>query len=57
MTTLFCPAGAVPVLPAAGVVGIGAVVTAARELLDKGTYGYWDVAAPGAAAARSAFTT
>jgi 2-methylisocitrate lyase-like PEP mutase family enzyme len=38
-------------------VGIGAVVTAARELLDQGTYGYWDVAGPGAAAARSAFTT
>jgi 2-methylisocitrate lyase-like PEP mutase family enzyme len=38
-------------------VGIGAVVNAARELLEKGTYNYWDVAAPGAAAARSAFTS
>jgi 2-methylisocitrate lyase-like PEP mutase family enzyme len=37
-------------------VGVGAVVTAARELLEQGTYGYWDVAGPGAAVARAAFT-
>ena len=36
-------------------VGMGAVVTAARELLEQGTYGYWDVAGPGATAARAAF--
>ena len=37
-------------------VGLGAVATAARELLEQGTYGYWDVAGPGAAVARAAFT-
>jgi hypothetical protein len=37
-------------------VGLGAVVTAARELLDQGTYGYWATAGPGSAAARAAFT-
>ena len=37
-------------------VGIGAVATAARELLEQGTYGYWSVAGPGAALARTAFT-
>ena len=37
-------------------VGIGAVATAARELLDQGTYGYWSIAGPGAAVARAAFT-
>ncbi|HEX6419746.1 MAG TPA: isocitrate lyase/phosphoenolpyruvate mutase family protein [Acidimicrobiales bacterium] len=34
---------------------LGAVVEAARELLDAGTYGFLDRAAPGAAAARRAF--
>jgi 2-methylisocitrate lyase-like PEP mutase family enzyme len=34
---------------------LGAVVDAARELLDDGTYGYWDRASVGAAAARAAF--
>jgi 2-methylisocitrate lyase-like PEP mutase family enzyme len=34
---------------------LGAVVAAARELLDEGTYGYWDGASVGVAAARSAF--
>ncbi len=34
---------------------LGAVVRAARELLDDGTYGYWNDAGPGSAAARSAF--
>ncbi len=34
---------------------LGAVVEAARELLDDGTYGYWDRAVVGGAAARSAF--
>jgi 2-methylisocitrate lyase-like PEP mutase family enzyme len=36
---------------------LGALVNAARELMDQGTYGYWTTAGPGAAAARSAFTT
>jgi 2-methylisocitrate lyase-like PEP mutase family enzyme len=35
--------------------GIGAVVRAARELLDEGTYGYWAESGPGSAAARAAF--
>jgi len=34
---------------------LGAVVEAARELREQGTYGFWDRAGPGAAAARSAF--
>lgn len=34
---------------------LGALAQAGRELLDKGTYGFWDLAAPGAAAARAAF--
>jgi 2-methylisocitrate lyase-like PEP mutase family enzyme len=33
----------------------GAAVTAARELMDSGTYGYWETAGPGGAAAREAF--
>ena len=36
-------------------VGLGAVVTAARELLDSGTYGFFAVAAQGRATARAAF--
>jgi 2-methylisocitrate lyase-like PEP mutase family enzyme len=36
---------------------LGALVNAARELQDQGTYGYWTMAGPGAAAARSAFTS
>jgi len=36
-------------------VAFGGVVEAARELLDEGTYGYWDRAAAGSKAARSAF--
>ena len=36
-------------------VGLGAVVEAARELLDDGTYGFWDTGATGAKAARQAF--
>jgi 2-methylisocitrate lyase-like PEP mutase family enzyme len=35
---------------------LGAVVEAARELLEDGTFGYWERAGPGATAARSAFT-
>ncbi len=35
---------------------LGAVVAAARELLDEGTYGYWNTALPGMQAARAAFT-
>ena len=38
-------------------VALGALVNAARELQDQGTYGYWTTAGPGAAAARSAFTS
>jgi 2-methylisocitrate lyase-like PEP mutase family enzyme len=34
---------------------LGAVVAAARELLDEGTYGYWALAGPGSAAAKAAF--
>jgi 2-methylisocitrate lyase-like PEP mutase family enzyme len=34
---------------------LGALAQAGRELLEQGTYGYWDLAAPGAAAARTAF--
>jgi len=35
---------------------MGAVARAAAELHDHGTYGYWDQARPGAAAARAAFS-
>jgi 2-methylisocitrate lyase-like PEP mutase family enzyme len=35
---------------------LGAAATAARELREDGTYGYWDTAAKGARAARAAFT-
>ena len=34
---------------------LGAVVEASRELIDDGTYGFWDRAGPGARAARAAF--
>ena len=34
---------------------LGAVVDASRELLDEGTYGFWDMGARGAEAARAAF--
>jgi 2-methylisocitrate lyase-like PEP mutase family enzyme len=34
---------------------LGAVVEASRELLDKGTYGFWDLAVAGGQAARAAF--
>jgi 2-methylisocitrate lyase-like PEP mutase family enzyme len=34
---------------------LGAVVEASRELLDKGTYGFWDLAVVGSQAARAAF--
>lgn len=34
---------------------LGAVVDAARELLDRGTFGYWTASAAGAKAARAAF--
>jgi 2-methylisocitrate lyase-like PEP mutase family enzyme len=37
-------------------VGLGAVATAARELLEQGTYGYWEIAGPGSAIAKAAFT-
>jgi 2-methylisocitrate lyase-like PEP mutase family enzyme len=36
-------------------VAMGAVVDAARELLESGTYGFWALAGPGATAARAAF--
>jgi 2-methylisocitrate lyase-like PEP mutase family enzyme len=36
-------------------VALGAAVEAARELLEDGTYGFWDVAGVGAQAARAAF--
>jgi 2-methylisocitrate lyase-like PEP mutase family enzyme len=36
-------------------VALGAVVTAAQELRDQGTYGYWDTAKIGINAVRSAF--
>ncbi len=36
-------------------VALGAVVTAAQELRDQGTYGYWEQAKIGISAARSAF--
>jgi 2-methylisocitrate lyase-like PEP mutase family enzyme len=35
---------------------LGAVVEAGRELLDSGTYGFWDRAATGSQAGRTAFT-
>jgi len=35
----------------------GAVVEAAEELRERGTYGFWERAGPGAKAARSAFKT
>jgi 2-methylisocitrate lyase-like PEP mutase family enzyme len=34
---------------------LGALVAAGRELLEQGTYGFWENAAPGAKAARGAF--
>jgi hypothetical protein len=34
---------------------LGAVVEAAAELRERGTYGFWDQARGGAAAARAAF--
>jgi 2-methylisocitrate lyase-like PEP mutase family enzyme len=37
-------------------VAIGAVTEAARELLEQGTYGYWQLAGAGAAVAHTAFT-
>ncbi|HEX9030931.1 MAG TPA: isocitrate lyase/phosphoenolpyruvate mutase family protein [Streptosporangiaceae bacterium] len=37
-------------------VALGALVHAARELREQGTYGYWELARPGSAAAKSAFT-
>jgi 2-methylisocitrate lyase-like PEP mutase family enzyme len=36
-------------------VALGSVLEAARELRDNGTYGYWEIARPGVAAARAAF--
>ena len=36
---------------------LGALVSAARELKEQGTYGFWVTAGPGAAASRSAFTS
>jgi 2-methylisocitrate lyase-like PEP mutase family enzyme len=38
-------------------VAYNALIEAGRELLDHGTYSFWDQAAPGSAAARTAFTT
>jgi len=35
---------------------LGAVVTAAKELREQGTYGFWATAGPGAAAARAAWS-
>jgi 2-methylisocitrate lyase-like PEP mutase family enzyme len=37
-------------------VALGAAAQAGRELLDQGSYGFWDLAALGSSAARSAFT-
>src|SRR4029077_14296335 len=37
--------------------GLGAVADAARELRDQGTYGYWQQARSGSAAARAAFSS
>ncbi|HXP18972.1 MAG TPA: isocitrate lyase/phosphoenolpyruvate mutase family protein [Streptosporangiaceae bacterium] len=34
---------------------LGALAQAGRELLEQGTYGYWELARPGGAAARAAF--
>jgi 2-methylisocitrate lyase-like PEP mutase family enzyme len=34
---------------------LGATAAAGRELLDDGTYGFWETAAEGAQAARAAF--
>jgi hypothetical protein len=36
-------------------VAIGALVAAGRELLDEGTYGFWETARPGATAAHETF--
>ena len=36
---------------------LGALTQAGRELLERGTYGYWDLAGAGGAAARAAFGT
>ena len=35
---------------------LGALAAAGRELLDDGTYGFWETAGPGAKAARQAFS-
>jgi 2-methylisocitrate lyase-like PEP mutase family enzyme len=37
-------------------VALGALAQAGRELLEQGTYSYWDLAAPGASTARAAFS-
>ncbi len=37
-------------------VALGALTHAARELREHGTYGYWELARPGSAAARAAFS-
>ena len=36
-------------------VALGALAQAGRELLDEGTYGFWELAGVGAAAAKPAF--
>jgi 2-methylisocitrate lyase-like PEP mutase family enzyme len=36
---------------------LGALAQAGRELLENGTYGFWDLAGPGASAARAAFSS
>ena len=35
--------------------GLAAVIEAAQELRDQGTYGYWERASAGSSAARAAF--
>ena len=35
---------------------LGALAEAGRELREHGTYGYWELARPGSAAARAAFS-
>jgi 2-methylisocitrate lyase-like PEP mutase family enzyme len=47
--------GRVSVGGALAFAALGAVVEAARELLDQGTYAYWELAGTGAKAARAAF--
>jgi 2-methylisocitrate lyase-like PEP mutase family enzyme len=48
--------GRVSIGGAFGYIAYGAAADAARELLDRGTYGFWDVAGPGAQVTKAALS-